>query len=114
MYAFSVALVGHYSLTVKSRWMELPTLFVALVGKQVINKSWPISIFTQPLENFKKLLSKRFLDEFVTFKKSWNTKNENGDLSAITDEPVRRQLVIPDATPESYILRLENKYWIWS
>ena len=32
LYAFSVALGGHYSLTVKRGWVELPILFVALVG----------------------------------------------------------------------------------
>ena len=106
LYAFSVALGGHYSLTVKRGWMELPTLFVALVGKPGINKSGPISIFTQPLEKLEKDLFKRFLDEYSTFKKGRSAKKENGDLSAITDEPVRRQLVIKDATQEAMLKAL--------
>ena len=106
LYAFSVALGGHYSLTVKRGWIELPTLFVALVGKPGINKSGPISIFTQPLEKLEKDLFKRFLDEYSTFKKGRSAKKENGDLSAITDEPVRRQLVIKDATQEAMLKAL--------
>jgi hypothetical protein len=106
LYAFSVALGGHYSLTVKRGWVELPTLFVALVGKPGINKSGPISIFTQPLEKLEKDLFKRFLDEYSTFKKGRSAKKENGDLSAITDEPVRRQLVIKDATQEAMLKAL--------
>lgn len=98
MYAFSVALGGHYSLTVKRGWVELPTLFVALVGKPGINKSGPISIFTQPLEKLEKDLFKRFLDEYSIFKKGRSVKKENGDLNIIAEEPVRRQLVIKDAT----------------
>lgn len=106
LYAFSVALGGHYSLTVKRGWNELPTLFVALVGKPGINKSGPISIFTQPLEKLEKDLFKRFLDEYSTFKKGRSAKRENGDLSAITDEPARRQLVIKDATQEAMLKAL--------
>jgi hypothetical protein len=106
LYAFSVALGGHYSLIVKRGWVELPTLFVALVGKPGINKSGPISIFTQPLEKLEKDLFKRFLDEYSTFKKGRSTKKENGDLSAITDEPIRRQLVIKDATQEAMLKAL--------
>ncbi|HUZ59790.1 MAG TPA: YfjI family protein [Hanamia sp.] len=106
LYAFSVALGGHYSLAVKRGWIELPTLFVALVGKPGINKSGPISIFTQPLEKLEKDLFKRFLDEYSTFKKGRSAKKENGDLSAITDEPARRQLVIKDATQEAMLKAL--------
>jgi len=106
LYAFSVALGGHYSLTVKRGWNELPTLFVALVGKPGINKSGPISIFTQPLEKLEKDLFKRFLDEYSTFKKGRSAKKENGDLSTITDEPARRQLVIKDATQEAMLKAL--------
>ena len=106
LYAFSVALGGHYSLTVKRGWNELPTLFVALVGKPGINKSGPISIFTQPLEKLEKDLFKRFLDEYSTFKKGRSAKKENGDLNAITEEPVRRQLVIKDATQEAMLKAL--------
>ncbi|MDQ2719657.1 MAG: YfjI family protein [Bacteroidota bacterium] len=105
LYAFSVALGGHYSLTVKRGWVELPTLFVALVGKPGINKSGPISIFTQPLEKLEKVLFKRFLEEYATFKKGRSTKKEN-DSNAITDEPVRRQLVIKDATQEAMLKAL--------
>lgn len=106
LYAFSVALGGHYSLTVKRGWVELPTLFVALVGKPGINKSGPISIFTQPLEKLEKDLFKRFLDEYSKFKKVRSTKKENGDLSVISEEPVRRQLVIKDATQEAMLKAL--------
>ena len=106
LYAFSVALGGHYSLTVKRGWVELPTLFVALVGKPGINKSGPISIFTQPLEKLEKDLFKRFLEEYAKFKKVRGTKKENGDLSAISEEPVRRQLVIKDATQEAMLKAL--------
>ncbi|MEO9144019.1 MAG: YfjI family protein [Ginsengibacter sp.] len=106
LYAFSVALGGHYSLTVKRGWVELPTLFVALVGKPGINKSGPISIFTQPLEKLEKDLFKRFLDEYSTFKKGRGVKKENGDLSAISEEPIRRQLVIKDATQEAMLKAL--------
>ena len=106
LYAFSVALGGHYILTVKRGWTELPTLFVALVGKPGINKSGPISIFTQPLEKLEKHLFKRFLDEYSIFKKGRSGKKENGDLSTITDEPVRRQLVIKDATQEAMLKAL--------
>lgn len=106
LYAFSVALGGHYSLTVKRGWTELPTLFVALVGKPGINKSGPISIFTQPLEKLEKDLFKRFLDEYSIFKKGRSAKKENGVFSAITDEPVRRQLVIKDATQEAMLKAL--------
>jgi hypothetical protein len=106
LYALSVALGGHYSLTVKRGWMELPTLFVALVGKPGINKSGPISIFTQPLEKLEKDLFKRFLEEYSTFKKGRSAKKENDDLSTITDEPVRRQLVIKDATQEAMLKAL--------
>jgi len=106
LYAFSIALGGHYSLTVKRGWNELPTLFVALVGKPGINKSGPISIFTQPLEKLEKDLFKRFLDEYSTFKKGRSAKKENGDLSAITEEPARRQLVIKDATQEAMLKAL--------
>ncbi|MFS8082870.1 MAG: DUF3987 domain-containing protein [Ginsengibacter sp.] len=60
LYAFSVAPGGHYSLTVKRRWVKLPTLFVALVGKWGINKSEAISIFTQPLEKLEKDLFKTY------------------------------------------------------
>lgn len=106
LYAFSVALGGHYSLTVKRGWIELPTLFVALVGKPGINKSGPISIFTQPLEKLEKDLFKRFLDEYSTFKNNRSAKKENGDLNAITEEPARRQLVIKDATQEAMLKAL--------
>jgi len=105
LYAFSVALGGHYSLTVKRGWVELPTLFVALVGKPGINKSGPISIFTEPLEKLEKVLFKRFLEEYSTFKKGRSTKKEN-DLSIILEEPVRRQLVIKDATQEAMLKAL--------
>jgi hypothetical protein len=105
LYAFSVALGGHYSLIVKRGWTELPTLFVALVGKPGINKSGPISIFTQPLEKLEKVLFKRFLEEYSTFKKSRSTKKEN-DSSVILEEPVRRQLVIKDATQEAMLKAL--------
>ena len=105
LYAFSVALGGHYSLTVKRGWVELPTLFVALVGKPGINKSGPISIFTQPLEKLEKILFKRFLDEYSTFKKGRSIKKEN-DSSVILEEPVRRQLVIKDATQEAMLKAL--------
>ncbi|MDQ2720453.1 MAG: YfjI family protein [Bacteroidota bacterium] len=106
LYAFSVALGGHYSLTVKRGWVELPTLFIALVGKPGINKSGPISIFTQPLEKLEKDLFKRFLDEYSTFRKGRSVKKETSDLAAITDEPVRRQLVIKDATQEAMLKAL--------
>ncbi len=106
LYAFSVALGGHYSLTVKRGWVELPTLFVALVGKPGINKSGPISIFTQPLEKLEKDLFKRFLDEYSKFKKGRSAKKENGDLNNISEEPVRRQLVIKDATQEAMLKAL--------
>jgi hypothetical protein len=106
LYAFSVALGGHYSLTVKRGWVELPTLFVALVGKPGINKSGPISIFTQPLEKLEKDLFKRFLDEYSKFKKVRSTKKENGELNNISEEPVRRQLVIKDATQEAMLKAL--------
>ena len=106
LYAFSVALGGHYSLTVKRGWVELPTLFVALVGKPGINKSGPISIFTQPLEKLEKDLFKRFLDEYSKFKKVRSTKKENGDLNTISEEPVRSQLVIKDATQEAMLKAL--------
>ncbi len=106
LYAFSVALGGHYSLTVKRGWVELPTLFVALVGKPVINKSGPISIFTQPLEKLEKDLFKRYLAEYSTFKKGRSVKKETSDLGTITDEPVRRQLVIKDATQEAMLKAL--------
>jgi len=105
LYAFSVALGGHYSLTVKRGWVELPTLFVALVGKPGINKSGPISIFTQPLEKLEKVLFKRFLEEYSIFKKSRSTKKEN-DSGVILEEPVRRQLVIKDATQEAMLKAL--------
>jgi hypothetical protein len=105
LYAFSVAMGGHYSLIVKRGWTELPTLFVALVGKPGINKSGPISIFTQPLEKLEKVLFKRFLEEYSTFKKSRSTKKEN-DSSVILEEPVRRQLVIKDATQEAMLKAL--------
>ncbi|HCN83975.1 MAG TPA: hypothetical protein DIT07_10210, partial [Sphingobacteriaceae bacterium] len=105
LYAFSVALGGHYSLTVKRGWVELPTLFVALVGKPGINKSGPISIFTQPLEKLEKILFNRFLDEYSTFKKGRSIKKEN-DSGVILEEPVRRQLVIKDATQEAMLKAL--------
>ena len=111
LYAFSVALGGHYSLTLKRGWIELPTLFVALVGKPGINKSGPISIFTQPLEKLEKALFKRFLDEYATFKKGRSTKKENEDITGIFEEPVRRQLVIKDATQEAMLKALyENPH----
>jgi len=111
LYAFSVALGGHYSLIVKRGWVELPTLFVALVGKPGINKSGPISIFTQPLEKLEKALFKRFLDEYATFKKGRSTKKENEDITGIFEEPVRRQLVIKDATQEAMLKALyENPH----
>lgn len=106
LYAFSVALGGHYSLTVKRGWNELPTLFVALVGKPGINKSGPISIFTQPLEKLERDLFKRFLDEYSTFKKGRSAKKENGDLCTITEEPARKQLIIKDATQEAMLKAL--------
>ena len=87
-------------------WIELPTLFVALVGKPGINKSGPISIFTQPLEKLEKALFKRFLDEYATFKKGRSTKKENGDITGIFEEPVRSQLVIKDATQEAMLKAL--------
>jgi hypothetical protein len=39
-------------------------------------------------------------------KRAYFTKKENGDLSAITDEPIRRQLVIKDATQEAMLKAL--------
>ncbi|MEP6951323.1 MAG: YfjI family protein [Ginsengibacter sp.] len=112
LYAFSVALGGHYSLTVKRGWVELPTLFVALVGKPGINKSGPISIFTQPLEKLEKALFKRYLEDYTTFKKSRSTtKRENENVSGTFEEPVRRQLVIKDATQEAMLKALyENPH----
>jgi hypothetical protein len=112
LYAFSVALGGHYSLVVKRGWHELPTLFIALVGKPGINKSGPISIFTQPLENLERSMFRRFIEEYEAFKnRKPPSKNEIENTTRTFEEPVRRQLVIKDATQEALLKALyENPH----
>jgi len=103
IFSFSVAMGGHYRLTVKRGWKELPTLFIALVGKPGINKSAPISIFTKPLEDMDRTLFKQFLEQFKAFQK---TREHKETKEADLPEPIRKQLVIKDTTQEALLYAL--------
>ena len=105
LFAFSAAMGNSYRLKVKKGWQELPTLFVALVGKPGINKSAPISIFTSPLENADKMLFDVFIDEYKRYTKQKNSKEEDAEKP---EEPIRKQVVIKDATQEALLQALYN------
>lgn len=103
LYSFSVALGTHYQLQVKRGWTELACFFIGLVGKPGINKSSPISIFTQPLEKLEKALFKNYLDERSAYLKNRDPKIEKGKNAAIADEPVRKQIIIRDFSMEALL-----------
>jgi hypothetical protein len=106
LFAFAAAIGSTYKLKVKRGWQELPTIFIALVGKPGINKSAPISIFSNPLEKADKVLYDSFLEDFKKYKQQKNFKD--GNNPNVIDEPIRKQLVIKDATQEALLHALHQ------
>lgn len=103
LYTFSVALGHHYQLQVKRGWSELACLFIGLVGKPGVNKSSPISIFSQPLEKMEQVLFNNYLSEREAYIKTRSAKPEKGVPVQISDEPVRKQILIRDFSMEALL-----------
>ena len=107
LFAIASAMGNSYHLKVKNGWTELPTLFIAIVGKPGINKSAPISIFTKPLETVNKIFFDKFLDEYKDYKKAKLNKDQDISNSNL-QEPMLKQVVIKDTTQEALLQALYN------
>lgn len=108
LFSIATAMGSNYSLKVKNGWVEMPALFMALVGKPGINKSAPLSNFTKPLEQLDILLFEEYLRESKKYKIQKKATKDNGE---IIEEPIRKQLIIKDATQEALLKGLyENKH----
>lgn len=107
LFAFASAIGSKSQLVVKRGWTELPTIFCVLVGKPGINKSAPISIFTSPLEKADKNLYDYFLLEYKKYRQT-KSKKSGDEEEVIPDEPIRKQIVIKDATQEALLQALFN------
>jgi hypothetical protein len=105
LFAIASSMGSSYHLKIKNGWTELPTLFIAMVGKPGINKSAPISIFTKPLESVNKIFFDKFLDEYKAYKKA--RQNKEQDINNL-QEPVLKQVVIKDTTQEALLQALYN------
>lgn len=109
LFAFSAAMGSHFLINIKNGWSELGLVFIALVGKPGINKSAPISVFTKPLEERDKKLFDDYIKEFKDYKQHGQNGREKNDI--YLNPPIRKQLVIKDATQEALLKGLyENKH----
>lgn len=107
LFSFATAMGSHYMIKVRDGWIEMATLFMVLVGKPGINKSAPLTIFTKPLEEIDMGLFQQYLNDF----KQYKLKRKSKEISDLDEEPVRRQLVIKDATQEALLKGLyENQH----
>ena len=105
LFAIASAIGNSYCLKIKNGWTELPTLFIALVGKPGINKSAPISIFTKPLE----AVNKNFFDKFLQEYKNYSKAKQDKDIDTSSLQvPIFRQIVIKDTTQEALLQALYN------
>lgn len=107
LFTYSVAMGSHYRLKIKNGWIETGSLFMALVGKTGVNKSSPLSIFTSKLEKTDKELFREFDKNYTAF----INQDKTDKSKPVIAEPIRRQLIIKDATQEALLKGLyDNKH----
>lgn len=104
LFTFSSAFGARYKLRIKNGWEEGTTLFMALVGKPGINKSSPISVFTEPLEKINRDMFKNFQEEL----KDYKTKKGNPENTETLIEPILKQVILKDTTQEGMLISLFN------
>lgn len=98
LFTVATAMGTNYTIKVKNGWEEMAILFCALVGKSGINKSAPLSNFTKPLEDYNNHLFENYIKEYETYK---NQKKQSKDGVEMLDEPVYKQKVVKETTPEA-------------
>lgn len=101
--AFAAAMGSKYCIKVKRGWVEFASIFLSLVGRAGLNKSGPLSQFTSPLEKIDFELFDIYRVQLKEFKKRMRVDEKGKNLE---DPPIRRQVVIKDATQEALLLAL--------
>lgn len=103
LFAASVSIGNTFRVKVKEGWLENAVLYIAIVGRAGTNKSHPISLALEPIEQ----------RDNLKFKKYQNEKREYDTVSTLSkkereqqgyDEPVKpvwEQHLVTDFTPEA-------------
>lgn len=108
LFALSLAIGNTFRIKIKETWLESAVLWAILVGRTGLNKSAPISIFCKPLEEKDKENYFKYKEELKLYSRIKSKQNKDVDKTEDSSneefdpfqEPIRKQYMLGDMTPE--------------
>lgn len=105
--AAASSLIGNsFNLRFKNEWYESPAIFMAVVGPSSSGKTPAINAFLKPNYEIERKLQSQFVIAIKTWEEEAAMAKENKE--EVPERPLRKELVINDATTEAINKALDS------